>query len=182
MQKLDFIERQISEASSLDGWYLQKHSYWGQKHSQAHLGWLTVCLSLEVIKETIYGAGSNPAACFVGCPDGLALATAYISCWFLEKGNVSPACKNKTNTIFYFSFIVWGMFCTHATVSLCLVNRRVCPELVRSHILPLTGAVLCDGPEPRPRPSLRASTVPCAVWKAHAGLIKMSGSAISWMF
>lgn len=35
------------------------------------------------------------------------------------------------------------MFCTDATIWLCLANRRVCPELVRSHIPPPTCFLWC---------------------------------------
>ena len=48
------------------------------------------------------------------------------------------------------------MFCTDATISLCLANRRVCPELVRRHIPPPTVSALCDAP----REAARAQAQP----------------------
>lgn len=67
----------------------------------------------------MYWACSNPVACFVGCPDGLALASAYISCWSLEKGNVSPACTNKNQHYLLFLFhCVGNVLHTHHSLTL----------------------------------------------------------------
>ena len=87
-----------------------------------------------------HGPGSNPAACFVGYPDVPALACTHISCWSLEKGNGSPACTNKMDTLWFLFHCVGSVLHRCHNITLSSRQRSMC-ETGEKHIPPPTGCV-----------------------------------------